>query len=1133
MITRIKASAGAGKTYALTANFLELLEGAAPGPLPPSGPGGYSLREILAATFTNKAAAEMKDRLLCALKTEALKKPAESGENGRKKAERARQWVDRILRQYGNLNIRTIDSLLTTIVRLSALELGLSPDFAPCFDPAEYFTPHYDALMEDLAEQDADTKRFLSAGPAKLRSSLRLTCSALVRSGGFRGFTPGNRLHNLLFELIQRLLLGEQPPRTKGETIRALLFELRAECREAAAQLLDGLNREELEPVANYRRFLLACAGKNAVLPHSVYLCKHDINDCLKKSFQGQASKTVLNAFARASSSASAYSEALPVLRSALQLEALSLVAGEIYARLKETGNLLPAPALAHLAAKLLNGETGVSDAICRLGTRLSRIMLDEFQDTSRAQWEALRPLALETLSTGGGLWLVGDAKQAIYGWRGGEAELFEDAVQDPCLRRVVPNPVTRDISENWRSHPAIVAHNNAFFSLLEDHATAKTAIARLLRPDPPEIYLEQAAQKTAAIFKGATQTIPAGKNWDADPRGASAGVVLYRVEGRTAEEVKELVSQRLHSLFCEELLPLWRPADIAVLVRTRDEAEYIACLLSGWGIPVVTENSFSLLSHPLAEKMLSFLAFLDYPPDDAAFMEFISGPELAGGFAGHNPREILAWAARSALQHGSERPPLYSLFRKDFPKLWEALVEPFLNRAGLMTAYDLLAECVRRFDLERRRADGAPFAHRLLELACLAEQEGCATLSAFLTLCRERGKDEKLPLPENVDAVRIMTIHKAKGLEFPVVVLPFQHKSRPYSPEIIRHNYRGLDILTRATRELPSDYYPACVKHETERLDLLYVAWTRPIYALHAFLTRPGRRFALAEALAELCSVYREKHQDSFCRWEEITHQEDAGKGANQGEVQITPPDADRNPIRESPRDAPNGAAQIPIRDTPHDWIFEGQPVAGPPDPLPPLPWRPLDDMPRLRIHRFPHANEDAAPASDLTPRQRGILLHLCLERLRLPENPDSAHAAVTRAVDVGLARFPLPLADPSGTAEEMRQALLRFTLLPDAALWLAHGRREHNIMDEQGRMRRVDLLVDTLTLGRDGETDQGLLVLDYKSGRAANEGTHKAQVQNYMRLVHAASGRPVRGLVFYLDEDRVLEVEESRKQP
>ncbi|MDR3176876.1 MAG: UvrD-helicase domain-containing protein [Desulfovibrio sp.] len=1117
MITRIKASAGAGKTYALTANFLELLERAEPEPpCRPSGPGGYSLREILAATFTNKAAAEMKDRLLCALKTEALKKPEENGED--KRSERARLWVERILRRYGDLNVRTIDSLLTAIVRLSALELGLSPDFTPCFEPAKYFTPHYEALMEDL--KDADPRRFLSADPARLRSSLRQACAALIRHEGFRGFAPGNRLRDQLFELVERLLLGEQQPRAKGETIRVLLSGLRAECREAAALLLEGLDREGLEPVANYRRFVLACAGESAVPPDSEYLRKQDLDDCLKKPFKGLASDTVLKAFARAGAGASAYVEALPVLRSALQLEALSQPAGEIYARLKETGDILPAPALPHLAARLLSGETGVSDALCRLGTRLSRIMLDEFQDTSRAQWEALRPLALESLSTGGALWLVGDAKQAIYGWRGGEAELFEDAAQDHCLRRVAPNPVTRDISENWRSHPAIVAHNNAFFSLLEDPATAKTVMGLLLPRNTPVTYLEQAAQKTAAIFKGAAQTVPAAKNWDADPRGAAAGVVLYRVEGKTVEEVRELVRVRLRSLFCGELLPRWRPADIAVLVRTGDEAEHVACLLSAWGIPVVTENSFRLLSHPLAEKLLSFLAFLDYPPDDAAFMEFISGPELAGGFAGHDPREILAWAARSALKYGGERPPLYSLFRRDFPALWEALVEPFLARAGLTSAYDLLAECVRRFDLERRRAEDMPFAHRLLELACLAEQEGRGTLSAFLALCRERGEDEKLPLPENVDAVRIMTIHKAKGLEFPVVVLPFQHKSRPYSPEIIRRDYRGLDILTRAVPKLPDAYYPACVKQETERLDLLYVAWTRPVYALHAFITRPGRRLPLAEALAALCSIYRERYRDSFCRWEDISDTENAADGADQGAARSPDPAA------------PQNAAQNPNRGAPGDLASDRQAGEEPqkPDPLPPLPWRPLDDMPRLRIHRFSHADEDAVPASGLTPRQRGILLHLCLERLRLPENPDEARAAVARAVDAGFARFPLPLPDPSGAADEMGQALLRFALLPDAALWLAHGRREHGIMDEQGRMHRVDLLVDTRTFARGGETDQGLLVLDYKSGRAANGQSHKAQVRNYMRLLRAASGRPVRGLVFYLDEDRMLEVEESR---
>ncbi|MDR0828403.1 MAG: UvrD-helicase domain-containing protein [Desulfovibrio sp.] len=1146
MITRIKASAGAGKTYALTRNFLELLEGADVN-VPPSasilrGPSrGYTLQEILAATFTNKAAAEMKDRVLGALKTEALKGPGSIRAEEKKKAGRSGLWVERILRNYSSLNIRTIDSLLAAVVRLSALELGLPPDFELSFAAGEYFTPCYDGLMEDLAEQDTGAGIFLHTDATALRAALRAACETLLHAGDFRGFTPGEKLHDLLLSLVQRLLLGLTPPDTDEKKIRSLLFILNAERVRSALDLLENLEAEKLETLSHYQKFLEACAGEKTAFPDkSVYLDKSDLDECLKKASQGRASDECRAAFRRASRAAREYRESRIVLQNALSLESLYRVAGEIFARLR-TGNkskLLPALCLPKMAADLLSGEQGVSDALCRLGTRLSRIMLDEFQDTSRAQWEALRPLALESLAGGGSLWLVGDAKQAIYGWRGGEAELFEDVVSDPELTSIVPHPETLSIGNNWRSHPGIVDHNNAFFSLLEDKDSAGAVMARLLPAETPNKWLEAAARKTAQIFCGAAQKIPEEKNWSADARPAE--VVLYRVKGKSVDEVVETASLRLRGLFCAELLQRWQPGDIAVLVRTADEAEYMAGLLAGWEIPVVTENSFRLFSHPLAGRLVSFLAFLDYPPDDEAFLEFVSGPEIMGGFAGCDPEAIKSWTARVALGQGPQRPPLYTLFRRDFPALWASLLEPFYARAGLMSAYDLLAEGVRRFDLERRRGADMPFVRRLLELAALAERQGCGTPAAFLAFCRERAEDEKLPLPENVDAVRIMTIHKAKGLEFPVVVIPFQHKYRRYSPEIIRRDYHGLDILTRATRELPDDYYPACIKQALERLDLLYVAWTRPVYALHAFFTRPEKSPSpLAEALFELSGRYREKYGDRFCRWEETAPPESPPESSDAGEEM----EENAGVPEQTPGEKQAVRAQAPAlavldtkpRTEENPERKTARTCCGPDsDPLPGLPWRPLEAMPRLRVHRFSHAEEKSPPAAALSPRLRGILLHLCLERLHLPQRPDrsGANTAVTLAVNLGLALFPLPLSDPAGVAAGMHSALLRFALLPDAPLWLAHGLREHEIMDEQGRLHRADLLVDLRVTGRADEAGGGLLVLDYKSGRADNEEAHKEQVRRYLRLVGAASGRPARGLIFYLDEDRLLEVaDEGRK--
>jgi ATP-dependent exoDNAse (exonuclease V) beta subunit len=1218
VITRIKASAGSGKTYTLTQNFLELLYKAEPD-APASAcalhgrPDGYALQEILAATFTNKAAAEMKDRVLSALKHEALRNLATPSE-ARRGPSPAELWIGRILRRYGNLNIRTIDSLLTTLARLSALELNLPPDFEPSFDAGDFFTPHYDALMEDLAADEADEaqptdkrRKFHTADAGALRAALRSACKSLLFYSSVRGFTLGDRLHDPLLELVafalpdvlltaaaaeteeehadarpaepssgqralpaevnadaepssgqralpaevnadddrQESLLptaeerlpdlsrdGRRPrllPTADESDIFARINGLHAPCKAACAELLELIERENLSVNAHYRRFLLNCtlSAPGEALPSTVWTRKSDFNDCLNKASKGAAPENALRAFDRARDTIACYADNLPVLRHALRLAPLCRLAGELCARMKadKTTKLLPALLLPRLTADLMSGATGVSDALCRLGTRISRILLDEFQDTSREQWKAILPLAIEALATGGSLTLVGDAKQAVYGWRGGDAALFDEVGLSPDLLRVGGEPNTLFLTVNRRSRPRIIEHNNAFFSLLEQPETAAAVMNTLLPEDTPDIHRQAAATEVVKIFSGVRQQIPSDNNQGERPSDNDAEVVLYTVEEADAAAVEDVVSRRLRRLFTEELPKRWKRGAVAVLVRTGEESEYIADLLTQEHIPVVTENSFRLFAHPLVGKLVSFITFLDYPPDDAAFMECISGPELAGGYADHDPQTLLAWAAESAFSRAPSRPPLYTLFRARFPALWAHLFEPFYAEAGLMSAYDLLSEIVLRFDLEQRRNADMPFVRRLLELAHFAEQQGCVSAAAFLAFCRKRDADEKLPMPENLDAVRVMTIHKAKGLEFPVVVLPFQHKQTPFSPKIVRRACLGLDLATREVRELPDVYYPARVREELERLNLLYVAWTRPVYALHAFLTNPGTR--PAAALKLLAGRYREQYGDRFCRWE---HPDAENRAAPAGAPGATPEPGQANDATPEPGQA-NGATPEPGR-SPGATPEPGQANGATPEslPLPTLPWRPMQTWPRLKIFRaHPEAYpaeeradgaETGVPGSGLTARERGILLHLCLEHLHLPRGGgrEAVEEAVTRAAACALRLFPPPLEHAENIAAELREALLRFAALPDAAAWLACGLREQSIMDEQGKVFRTDLLVDMRALGRaDEDADGGVLVLDYKSGTYRE--SHMLQMRNYMRLLAGASGRPARGLIVYLD--------------
>lgn len=1100
MILTIKASAGSGKTYTLTRRFLECLDEATSLTAPPgcvmrADQKGLSLPEIMAATFTNKAAAEMKARVIDSLKRRAFADRAEGLRRGR-----AEQLVDGILRHYSRLNIRTIDSLLMMLVRLSALQLGLPSDFEPSFEAAGYFTPVYEALMDDVSGQGADRPSpaaapvFHEHDAAVLRADLAEVCRALVRFGSLRGFVPRTEVHDRVHELVLRLLREEEVPRVDPADIWSRLRLAHAGCVGACGELLEALDREELQVHRNFRDFLRGCTATPLYrsLPESVFRYKDHLDDCLLQESRGRASGTASAAFERAYAAVAAYLTALPLCRHALQLAPLAALASEIHARMRrgpmESG-LLPFPRLPLLAGKVLSGENGVSDALCRMGSRLSRLFLDEFQDTSREQWRAVLPLAEECLSKGGDLVYVGDVKQAIYGWRGGDARLFDEVPDAPELRSS-PERRSLTLEENWRSHPVIVRHNNAFFSLLAKKTLAEAVLGAMLPKETPVRHRQEAADAAARIFADARQEIAEKKalEWHADPRGAKAVARLYEVRARRADDLRELVRGRLRRLFLEELLPEWKPGDIAILVRAGDEAALAAGWLAEWGVPVVTENSFLLLTHPLVEQLLSFLSFLDYPEDDAVFMAVVEADFLRGP-AWPEADAVYAFAAAAVCREGAERPPLYRLFREDFPEAWQAVFEPFYARSGLMSAYDILCEMVRRFSLFERLPEQAAFVRRLLELAHLAEKGGHSSPAAFLAFVRECGAEEKLPLPEHMDAVRVMTIHKAKGLEFPVVVLPFQHKTGKGEPEPVVADWQGLRLLTRMVRELGDPYYRKCVTDELERLNLLYVAWTRPVYALHAFLTQPERQStALSRALPLLAEHYRERYGETLCEWESLGSDDE-----DQDSAGGLPPEPEA--VEESA--ASPGGGTFPAL------------------PPPPLPWRPMSWLPRLSIYRFP------LTATHFSPRQRGILAHLCLEHLHLASADGDRADDVDRAVRQGMLLFPLPLSDPERVAEDMRRALSWFAGLPDAAFWLRHGLREQSLMDGDGRLHRADMLVD----GGGGP----LLALDYKTGEASPRvlGAHSAQVRRYMDLMSAVSGREVRGMIAYLDERRLVPVE------
>ena len=227
--------------------------------------------------------------------------------------------------------------------------------------------------------------------------------------------------------------------------------------RDAVEQLHHLLAEEKLSCSAHLARALETCrkAAPANLPPNSAMLRKACLDDCLNKASKGKASPDAERAFDAMRDIIRKWDEDGVLLRRAQTgmpfVELARELSGQVPDFLKREG-AVPAAFVPRLARQVLSGDYGVPEAFCRLGTSLTHILVDEFQDTSREQWEAIHPLVLEALSRGGSLTWVGDVKQAIYGWRGGDATLFDEVRSDAKLCAVAPEPRVDILPTNWRS---------------------------------------------------------------------------------------------------------------------------------------------------------------------------------------------------------------------------------------------------------------------------------------------------------------------------------------------------------------------------------------------------------------------------------------------------------------------------------------------------------------------------------------------------------------------------------------------------------------------------------------------------------------------------------------------------------
>lgn len=823
-----RSSAGSGKTFTLAKDYVILLL---------KNPANF--RHILAITFTNKAAHEMKERILKNLRllsSPAVEKNKErdslvqiinnelgnalSGDEIRTRASIALQ---NILHHYTEFAISTIDSFMHRVVRSFAFDLQLSHNFEVELDQSVLLDKAIDLLIQKAGNDDALTAIMLAyidhrvndESSFQLRSDLHSHSNIFFSEEGVINFPKIGKISNQDWFKIKK-------------DIEVYCSDFESKLKAEATMAIQLIEQSRLEP-SNLMQ------GKRGIYS---YFERFTQGDFTRLSPNSYVLKTVEEEVWYSKMAEVYVIEKIEEIKPRLyqyyrEIERLINVDNGRYtlfgiivktifvtALLKEVFLCLKEVKKEYNVIHISEFNKRISEVVlsepvpfiyARLGEKYRSFLLDEFQDTSISQWHNLIPLVSESLSNSEGdaySLIVGDGKQSVYRWRSGEAAQFEalpQIYQMPDKPAFIDAQVAfinetefRELDKNWRSGKNIVDFNNRFF---------RQAASRL-DPESMNVYsdLEQVAAKPEKPSRVEVRFLG-----DDD------------IENVQLEEIYEVISSLLQQSYVL--------ADIAVLIRKKQQAEIIADFLMSKGIRVVSAESMKITASASVRFIVALLQSMNEPhlQIPAAHSAIFLHSKSTSGF--EDIHSVLTDIAKSGAIALWKRCPGLDVHKISVLPLFE-ICERLCRYFGLYVSYDVYIQYFMDAVLKYSSMDNAG-------------------IQGFLVWWKDNAEKLSLDLPESTDAVKIMTIHKSKGLAFKVVLCPYAWETRnpsknymwfdtqdmlPFLPRVYLNRTKALE-QTPLLPQIESEVR----KTKLDKLNLQYVAYTRAEERLYLFSKIPG----------------------------------------------------------------------------------------------------------------------------------------------------------------------------------------------------------------------------------------------------------------------------------------------------
>lgn len=801
------ASAGSGKTYTLVKEYLKVLL---------SADDLFTFQKILAITFTNKAAGEMKERVLSNLESFAKGEENDlyaiiSGEISVDKETikiRSKKILEVILQNYSAFSITTIDSFTHKIIKSFAYDLGLSLNFEVEMDAVSLLNEAVDVLISKIGTDKKLTKLLIDYSLDKIDDDKSWDISKDLNEFA-KVLLNEDDIHHFR-ELSERKLEEFTDLKLKLFTHQKELKESFSKVGEVCAQLIaeKGLEQKDFmrgtipkffddikEKSVNFSFLTRAETIEKAIDNHQYY--SKSTTDTIAQDIESIVPQIITH-FNTAKEIHRQFLLNKLALKNLIPLAVLNNINQELE-NIKEESNIRLNAEFNQLISDNIK-EQPAPFIYERIGQRFLHYFIDEMQDTSVLQWQNLIPLIDNALAQeNSNLLLVGDGKQAIYRWRGGKAEQFIKLGASPQN----PFSITKEIKNletNFRSFSEVINFNNSFFQ-----HTAN--------------FLQNDAYKNL-FLEGNTQI-------ENSKKGGYVAIDFLEKEDEKEEEQLKYPKKVLEHIL--GLKPEFSLGEICVLTRTKKDGVAIANYLSENNVPIVSSETLLLNASAKVNFIVDVLKVLQNPNDEEARFEMLY-----------------------FLHHHLNIPYDKTTFLKEFvvfenqqifQELQKFNITFDIHRFNQFPFYEKIEEIIRGFQLVETSDAYIQF---FLDVV-LEQQRKAIDVGAFLEYWENKKETLSVVAPESEDAVQVMTIHKSKGLEFSVVIFPcdvdiykqispkvwlgdlpdnfgnFKELLLPFNKELSHVSAVGLEIYNQQRKEL-----------ELDNFNLLYVALTRAVEQLY-----------------------------------------------------------------------------------------------------------------------------------------------------------------------------------------------------------------------------------------------------------------------------------------------------------